>query len=85
VDRRRGALADVYVELWRRGYYFPGGACGDVHMAPYTDGAFINVVDRDIPLAEYYKDKLPQLLVPAKQHWDPHDFFKFEMSIPLGS
>jgi len=52
-------------------------------MAPYTDGAFINFVDRDIPLAEYYKTKLPQLLVGVKQQWDPHDFFKFEMSIPL--
>ena len=52
-------------------------------MAPYTDGAFINFVDRDIPLAEYYKDKLPQVLVPVKQQWDPEDFFKFEMSIPL--
>ncbi len=51
-------------------------------MAPYTDGAFINFVDRDIPLAEYYKTKLPQLLVEVKQQWDPHDFFKFEMSIP---
>jgi hypothetical protein len=52
-------------------------------MTPYTDGAFINFVDRDIPLQEYYKDKLPQLLVPVKRHWDPGDFFKFEMSIPL--
>jgi FAD binding domain/Berberine and berberine like len=51
-------------------------------MAPYTDGAFINFVDRDIPLAEYYKTKLSQVLVPVKQHWDPHDFFKFGMSIP---
>ena len=51
-------------------------------MTPYTDGAFINFVDRDIPLAEYYKDKLPQLLVEVKRHWDPGDFFKFEMSIP---
>jgi hypothetical protein len=51
-------------------------------MAPYTDGAFINFVDRDVPLGEYYKDKLPQLLVPVKQRWDPEDFFKFEMSIP---
>jgi hypothetical protein len=52
-------------------------------MAPYTDGAFINFVDRDIPLEEYYKDKLPQLLVGVKRHWDPGDFFKFQMSIPL--
>jgi hypothetical protein len=52
-------------------------------MAPYTDGAFINFVDRDIPLAEYYKAKLAQVLVPVKRQWDPHDFFKFELSIPL--
>ncbi len=32
------ALADVYVELWRRGYYFPGGACGDVHVGGLTQG-----------------------------------------------
>jgi hypothetical protein len=51
-------------------------------MTPYTDGAFINFVDRDIPLEEYYKDKLPQLLVEVKRQWDPGDFFKFEMSIP---
>lgn len=52
-------------------------------MEPYTDGAFINFVDRDIPLAEYYKTKLPQVLVPVKRQWDPGDLFKFEMSIPL--
>jgi FAD binding domain/Berberine and berberine like len=51
-------------------------------MAPYTDGAFINFVDRDIPLEEYYKQNLPQLLVEVKRQWDPGDFFKFEMSIP---
>ena len=51
-------------------------------MRPYTDGAFINFVDRDIPLEEYYKDNLPQLLVEVKRQWDPGDFFKFEMSIP---
>ena len=59
-----------------------------VHVAfyapPYTDGAFINFVDRDIRLEEYYKDKLPELLVGVKRQWDPEDFFKFEMSIPLG-
>ena len=54
-------------------------------MAPYTDGAFINFVDRDIPLAEYYKTKLPQVLVPVKKRWDPQDLFKFEMSIPLAT
>jgi hypothetical protein len=50
-------------------------------MTPYVDGAFINFVDRDIPLREYYKDKLPQLMAVKKQ-WDPDDFFSFEMSIP---
>jgi FAD binding domain/Berberine and berberine like len=51
-------------------------------MAPYTDGAFINFVDRDIPLPEYYKDMLPKLLVGVKQNWDPENFFTFGMSIP---
>ncbi len=51
-------------------------------MAPYTDGAFINFVDRDILLGEYYKDMLPKLLVGVKQNWDPQNFFTFGMSIP---
>jgi FAD binding domain/Berberine and berberine like len=51
-------------------------------MAPYTDGAFINFIDRDIPLAEYYKDKMPQL-IQIKRSWDPNDFFRFQMSIPV--
>lgn len=50
-------------------------------MAPHTDGAFINFVDRDIPLPEYYKGKLAHL-VDMKQRWDPGRFFRFEMSIP---
>src|SRR5712692_17042 len=31
-------LKEVYLELWRRGYYFPGGACGDVHVGGLTQG-----------------------------------------------
>jgi len=50
-------------------------------MSFYTDGAFINFVDRDIPLEEYYKDKFHGL-IEAKRTWDPDDLFKFEMSIP---
>ena len=50
-------------------------------MAPYTRGAFINFVDRDIPLVDYYNGKLP-LLVQVKQQWDPEHFFQFEMGIP---
>lgn len=51
-------------------------------MAPYTNGAFINFVDRDILLEEYYKEKLPRLM-QVKQYWDPQNFFIFGMSIPL--
>jgi hypothetical protein len=51
-------------------------------MTPHTDGAFINFVDRNIALAEYYKDKLPRL-IEAKRRWDPDNFFRFEMSIPV--
>jgi len=50
-------------------------------MEPYTDGAFINFVDRDIPLGEYYTNNL-NLLVGVKQQWDPGHFFQFEMGIP---
>jgi hypothetical protein len=70
-DTRRDKPCIAWIENFRK------------TMTPYTDGAFINFVDRDIPLEEYYKDKLPQLLVDVKRQWDPGDFFKFEMSIPL--
>jgi len=50
-------------------------------MSVYTDGAFINFVDRDIPLQEYYQGTFDELIA-AKQAWDPGDLFKFEMSIP---
>lgn len=51
-------------------------------MAPHTDGAFINFVDRDIALDEYYKESLPRLIT-MKRRWDPENVFRFEMSIPL--
>jgi hypothetical protein len=51
------------------------------NMAPYTDGAFINFVDRDIALSEYYKGSMAQL-IKVKRHWDPDDWLRFEMSIP---
>ena len=50
-------------------------------MTPYTDGAFINFIDRDIALDEYYKSKFQPLIV-TKRQWDPDNFFRFEMSIP---
>jgi hypothetical protein len=70
-DTRRDKPCIAWIENFRK------------TMAPYTDGAFINFVDRDIPLEEYYKGKLP-FLVEVKRQWDPGDFFKFEMSIPPG-
>ena len=96
-ERLPGAYAfrDRAVLLQYQAWWQPGAARLDRRciawienfrktMAPYTDGAFINFVDRDIPLAEYYKDKLPQLLVGVKRQWDPEDFFTFAMSIPAG-
>jgi len=55
-------------------------------MKPYTDGAFINFVDVDIPLGEYYKNARGQDAMPflrkVKKDWDRNDVFKFKMSIP---
>lgn len=50
-------------------------------MAPYTDGAFINFVDRDIPLEQYYKHELRRLEA-VKWRWDEKNFFGFELGIP---
>jgi hypothetical protein len=50
-------------------------------MSEHTDGAFINFVDREIPLEEYYKDQFP-FLREMKGRLDPKEFFKFDMSIP---
>jgi hypothetical protein len=50
-------------------------------MTPYTDGAFINFIDAEIPLADYYGDKLRELS-KVKRQWDPDALFTFEMSIP---
>jgi hypothetical protein len=50
-----------------------GGLC--------TDGAFINFVDRDIPVAEYYAQNFPTLR-DVKAYWDKGYFFRFGLSIP---
>ena len=52
-------------------------------MTPYTDGAFINFADRDIPLADYYGKSFTDLK-RIKHERDPGDFFRFEMGIPGG-
>lgn len=45
------------------------------------EGAFINFIDRDVPLYEYYGGNFERLK-RLKARWDPTDFFSFEMSIP---
>jgi hypothetical protein len=50
--------------------------------ARYTSGAFINFIDADIPLEEYYGKVNYQQLRKLKKYWDGEDFFKFGMSIP---
>lgn len=50
--------------------------------AGYTEGAFINFPDRDVPLPSYYAGSLPRLQ-QVKRTYDPNDRFRFEMSIPL--
>ncbi len=49
--------------------------------ARYTEGGFINFPDRDIPIAEYYRDKYSEL-VTTKKKYDRGNYFKFEMGIP---
>jgi hypothetical protein len=52
-------------------------------MSSFTAGAFINFVDRDIPLDDYYGSaENMRRLQRIKVTVDPMDFFKFEMSIP---
>jgi hypothetical protein len=55
-------------------------------MESYTDGAFINFVDRDIPLDHYYggaKDEKENMnrLKAVKRRIDPTNFFCFGMGI----
>lgn len=46
-----------------------------------TEGAFINFIDREIALEEYYGKSYGRLR-EVKAVYDPEDFFSFEMSIP---
>ena len=47
------------------------------------EGAFINFIDRDISLREYYGGNFKRLR-KLKKKWDSKSFFQFEMSIPPG-
>ena len=47
----------------------------------HTRGAFINFVDRDIPVPDYYAGSYDTLRY-VKAYWDKNYFFKFELSIP---
>ena len=46
-----------------------------------VEGAFINFVDKDIPLKEYYARNFERLQ-KIKGKYDPNNVFKFEMGIP---
>ena len=47
------------------------------------EGAFINFIDRDLELSEYYGGNFERLK-ELKSKWDPEEVFHFEMSIPAG-
>ena len=53
-------------------------------MQPYTQGAYVNYVDSQIPdpLRAYYGANLERL-VEVKRRYDPDDVFHFPQSIPL--
>jgi hypothetical protein len=48
-----------------------------------TEGAFINFIDREVALEEYYGKNYGRLC-GVKGVYDPDDFFSFEMSLPRG-
>jgi FAD/FMN-containing dehydrogenase len=52
-------------------------------MLPYAYNAYVNYVDLQIPnyLESYYVTNLPKL-VEVKAHYDPHNVFNFQQSIP---
>jgi hypothetical protein len=50
-------------------------------MSQYTEGAFINFPDREVPLESYYGTRLNDLKA-VKRQYDPDDFFHFDMGIP---
>ncbi|MEM8963257.1 MAG: FAD-dependent oxidoreductase, partial [Acidobacteriota bacterium] len=85
--RHRTSWQQPYIDWVRR--------CRDtLEEEGLVDGAFINFVDRDLEprnkstedriklLRHYYGGNLEQLM-KSKARWDPTDFFRFEMSIPL--
>ncbi|MEM9596573.1 MAG: FAD-binding protein [Acidobacteriota bacterium] len=84
-----------YREDWQRPYIdWVRRFRGTLRDAGLVEGAFINFVDRDLEernktpedrrklLHHYYGENLDRLM-EAKAAWDPSDFFRFGMSIPL--
>ena len=49
--------------------------------AGLVEGAFINFIDKDLDLREYYGGNFERLR-KLKSEWDPTGFFGFEMGIP---
>ena len=51
-------------------------------LEPHLQGAFVNFVDKDIPVEEYYGGNFTRLK-EIKKKWDPNNVFHFPLSIPL--
>jgi len=51
-------------------------------MMEFTKGAYINFIDENIPLKDYYGGNY-KLLKLIKKKYDPNNIFHFPMSIPL--
>lgn len=63
-------------------------------IQPWTEGAFINFVDKDIfgpyepskrqeILTAYYTEQNLKKLIPIKKRYDPFNLFNFRLSVPL--
>ena len=51
-------------------------------LEPYMEGAFVNFVDKDIPVKDYYGGNFKRLK-EIKRKWDPNNVFDFPLGIPL--
>jgi len=51
-------------------------------LADQLEGAFINFVDKNLPVEAYYGDNLPRLM-QLKKKYDPSNRFRFQLSVPL--
>lgn len=51
-------------------------------LKPYMEGAFVNFVDKNIPVEEYYGGNFERLKA-IKRQWDPNHVFRFPLGIPV--